>query len=110
VRAGRVGQRKPGEAGSPMRIGKSLTHRTGRRTQHPARGRLATGRAVGNSALQGENWSTVKPKDTATGESRESWPEGRTEEAMPGESRESRPTKSLRRDSRPCAGEQSRAE
>jgi len=36
-----------------------------------ARGRLTTGRAVGNSALKRENWPTVKPKDTATGESRE---------------------------------------
>ena len=85
-----------------MRIGKSLTHRTGRRTQHPARGRLATGRAVGNSALKGENCPTVKLKDTATGESRESWPEGRPEDAMPGESRESWPPESLRRESRPC--------
>jgi len=37
-----------------------------------ARGRLATGRAVGNSALKRENWPTVKLKDTAPGESRES--------------------------------------
>src|ERR1700722_4237080 len=85
-----------------MRIGKSLTHRTGRRTQRPARGRWATGRAAENSAPQGENWPGVKPKDTEAGESRRSRPKGRTEEAMPGESRESRPTESLRRDSRPC--------
>jgi hypothetical protein len=63
---------------------------------------LATGRAVGNSAPEGENWPAEKLKDTATGESRESWPEGRTEDAMPGESRGNRPTKSLRREIRPC--------
>ena len=70
--------------------------------KRPARGRLATGRAVGNSALKGENWPTEKLKDTATGESRESWPEGRTEDAMPGESRESWPPERLRREIRPC--------
>jgi hypothetical protein len=63
-----------------------VSHRKSRRKQRPARGELAYG----------------KPKDTETGESRRSRPKGRTEEAMPGASRESRPTKSLRRDSRPC--------
>ena len=33
--------------------------------KRPARGRLATGRAAGNSALKRENWPTEKPKDTA---------------------------------------------
>jgi hypothetical protein len=43
-RAGKS-QRKPGEAGSPMRIGKSLTHRTGRRRNAP----------------QGEGWPPEEP-------------------------------------------------
>src|ERR1700722_18425127 len=70
--------------------------------KRPARGRLTTGRAVGNSALKGENWPTVKLKDTVPGESRESWPEGRPEDTTLGASRESWPTESRRRESRPC--------
>ncbi len=65
MRAGKVGRRKPGEAGIPMRIGKSLTHRTDRgetpckgkvsrrkslRKQRPEKGELAEGETEGHSA------------------------------------------------------------